>query len=143
MPQAKTPAQIRLDAKALKALLIKCKATVEAAKSDRDEINADIALAMESASNAGIPKDAFRLALKIFNMDEDSRAGFHVAYQLCLDAFGVPMEDQLFDASGMPNVRFAEPEEAGEPKKRGRPAKVKTQTEEIAETILGDGPTLQ
>lgn len=122
MPQAKAPNRVRLEIGDLKKLIVQARNTLIAAKGDRDEANADIALALETCANAGIGKKAFRMALQYAEMNDDDKAGFDVAYAICREAFGHPMEDQLFDTHGKPNVHFPE---AKEPAKRGRPPKQK------------------
>ena len=147
MSKTKAPARMRLGADELKKLIHRSVNQIKVAKGDRKEINADITLAMETMENAGIPKAAARLAMQYAEWDEDSRAGFDVAYQFVRDALGVPFETQLFDAGGLPNVTLPqEPDPDAPNPKRGRPpmkkdapaAQPQTQAEGIAQAVLDE-----
>lgn len=64
-------------------------------KSDASEVNAGKAEVIASVENLGINKDAFRMALRIWEWDPDKRAEFYTALEICLDTLEVPYNPQL------------------------------------------------
>ena len=73
---------------------------IQAEKSDRAEVNANIAAHRAKAESLGIPKPAFDMAMRYADWDEDKRRGFDLAYTIAREAIGVPMEPDLFDGPG-------------------------------------------
>lgn len=68
-------------------------------KNERSDVNADMAAIREALQAKGIPKKAFAMALQYINMDPDDREGFDIAYALCREAGGLPMQEDLFAAA--------------------------------------------
>ena len=118
----------------LKRLIVKTKNGIEAAKEDRTAANADIAALKATLEAQGIPRKALDHALMYAEWDDDARAGYDVALQIVRDAIGLPMEDQLFDHEGKPNLKIAEPDSDAKPKKAAKGGK--TQAEGIADHVL-------
>lgn len=123
MVKATRPTRQRLGTKELFQLIRDQKRIIDEKKQERLEVGSDITLARETLANAGIPKEAADMAFRYATWDDDKRAGFDVAYAIVREAIGLPMEDELFDAQGRPNVHIPEPEEK---KPVGRPPKDKS-----------------
>ena len=84
-------------------------------KNERADVNAEMAAIREALQAEGIPKKAFAMALQYLNMDPDDRVGFDIAYALCREAGGLPLQEDLFQAA---DRMAAEAEEAKQPEER-------------------------
>lgn len=63
----------------------------------RENANAQIQAVREKLHALGIPKEAFDLASRYLEWPEDKRRNFDLAYALCRDAAGMPIQKDLFD----------------------------------------------
>jgi chaperonin GroEL (HSP60 family) len=135
MSKPKSPTRINTELNELKKKIRDAVNTVNGAKEDRAESNAVIAEAMASMEAKGIPRKALQWAMTYSEWDSDARAGFDVAYQIVREAIGVPMEDELFNANGEPNLKI--PAIAEESEKHDA-ASGKTPAEGIAEHVLDE-----
>lgn len=126
----KAPNTIHVELTDLKTAIADANRRVGEYEEDRKATNADISSIVENLEAKGIHRKAFKWARMYASWDAETRAGFDTAYSLVREALGVPYEDQLFDAEGQPNLK---------PKAEAKPAKAeaKDQTQEIAQTILG------
>ena len=84
-------------------------------KNERSDVNAEMAAIREALQAQGIPKKAFAMALQYLNMDPDDREGFDIAYALCREAGGLPLQEDLFQAA---DRMAAEAEEAEKPEEK-------------------------
>lgn len=67
---------------------------VNALKTDRASINADIQAVRENMQALGIKKEAFDMAMRYASWDEEKREGFDIAYDIVRDAIGLPVDAQ-------------------------------------------------
>ncbi len=67
---------------------------VDELKADRAALNEDIASIRADMVTKGIPKAAFDMALRYMGWDEDKREGFDLAYSICREAMGAPVDAQ-------------------------------------------------
>jgi len=65
---------------------------------DRDAINQKVQAVREDLYAKGIPKEAFDLARNYVGWPEDKRRNFDLAFVICREAVGMPMQRDLFDA---------------------------------------------
>lgn len=114
MAKTKAPNRIRIDVKTLKNKIKETATAITSSKQDAKEANADIEALRETLQAGGIPRKALAWAMQYCSWDEDSRAGFDVAFVLCREALGQPFENQLFDAEGNPNLHVPKAEEDGD-----------------------------
>lgn len=66
----------------------------------RDAINQKVQAIREDLYAKGIPKEAFDLAQKYVEWPEDKKRNFDLAYAICRQAVGEPMQKDLFDKLG-------------------------------------------
>jgi hypothetical protein len=64
---------------------------------DRESINQKVQAIREDLYAKGIPKEAFDLSLKYAGWPEDKRRNFDLAFAICREATGFPMQRDLFD----------------------------------------------
>lgn len=83
----------------LKADIADAYCRVGALKLDRESANEAISAIRADLETKGIKKEAFDMAIRYANWDEDKREGFDIAYQLVREAIDMPMNAQgdLFD----------------------------------------------
>lgn len=86
-------------------------------KNDRADVNEEMGSIRARLEAKGIPKKAFAMAQQYINMDPDDREGFDIAYALCREAGGLPMQEDLFAAAD----RMAADAEAAKPKEEKQP----------------------
>jgi hypothetical protein len=166
MAKPKAPNGIRAEVNELKDRIRAAEKRIKGAQDNRAEENAVIAEEYTALEAKGIPRKAMAWALIYASWDADARAGFDVAYQIVREAIGVPMEDQLFDKDGKPNLKIKavadavalhaknsevkggpedeEGEDAGGEEVEGEDAEAGTepdQTQEIAAAVLDAGDT--
>ena len=100
----------------LKDKIVKAAADVNAAKDERQEINADIKAIRENLHAKGIKKEAFDMAMRYMGWDADRREGFDLAYDIVREALGMPVKAQgdLFDAERQAAAKKAAQEAKGE-----------------------------
>lgn len=66
-------------------------------KGDRKGINDEMSADLEKLQAKGIGKEPFRMASKYMGLDEDQRRAFDIAYAVCREALGSPLQSDLFD----------------------------------------------
>ena len=66
---------------------------------ERDEINAKLGEIRATAKAKGINIHAFKHARAVAKMDDDKRAGYDVSFAHVRKCVGIPVQDDLFDAS--------------------------------------------
>jgi len=64
---------------------------------DRDAINQKVQATREDLYAKGIPKEAFDLARNYKDWPEDKRRNFDLAFAVCRDAVGMPMQKDFLD----------------------------------------------
>lgn len=84
-------------------------------KSQRKELNAEIAAEREKVNAAGVSKSALDYAIRTKEMDPEDRQHFDESYAIARDAIGLPQSRSLFDF--IDSSDDAEAEDEGEPKK--------------------------
>lgn len=68
-------------------------------KLDRADANASMGEIRSRLEAKGIPKKAFAMAQTYLNMDPEDREGFDIAYAICREAGGLPLQEDLFQAA--------------------------------------------
>ena len=84
-------------------------------KDERTDVNAEMGAIREALQAQGIPKKAFAMANSYINMDPDDREGFDIAYALCREAGGLPLQEDLFAAADRMAAEATAKEPAKEP----------------------------
>ena len=64
---------------------------------DRDAINKKVQAVREDLYAKGIPKEAFDLARAYKEWPEDKRRNFDLAFAICRDAIGMPMQGDFLE----------------------------------------------
>lgn len=64
---------------------------------DRDAINQKVQAVREDLYAKGIPKEAFDLARNYKEWPEDKRRNFDLAFAICREAVGMPMQSDFLD----------------------------------------------
>ncbi|MDD9905377.1 MAG: hypothetical protein OXT06_17550 [Rhodospirillaceae bacterium] len=64
---------------------------------DREAINQKVQAIREDLFAKGIPKEAFDLVQKYVEWPEDKKRNFDLAYAICREAVGDPIQRDLFD----------------------------------------------
>lgn len=68
--------------------------TVDQAKAERREANEVIGAERAALETLGIPRKAFDMAKRYVDLDPDERRGFDLAYAICREALGEPLDAQ-------------------------------------------------
>lgn len=71
--------------------------TIDQLGKDRDAINQKVQATREDLYAKGIPKEAFDLARNYANWPEDKRRNFDLAFAICREAVGMPMQSDFLD----------------------------------------------
>ena len=73
---------------------------IEQLGKDRDAINQKVQATREDLYAKGIPKEAFDLARNYAGWPEDKQRNFDLAFAVCREAVGLPMQRDFLDKLG-------------------------------------------
>lgn len=82
---------------------------VEDVGNSRAALNAKLAAARAVLIDAGLNKDALDAALKYAQTPEDKRENWDLTYLYCRNAYGAPVQDDLFVAALQEQVEASKP----------------------------------
>jgi len=68
--------------------------TIQQHKLDRTSSNENIAATLADLKAKGVSPTAFKMAMKVAEMDPEDREGFDIAYDICREAMGKPYNAQ-------------------------------------------------
>lgn len=105
-----------LDSERKRAIIRDIGDRIDAFNAERTSINESISACYSECEAEGIPRKAMKAALKRREMAEDQRNAYDPAYELCLRAFDIGYQPQLFTEDEF----NPEPEEATEQKPAAR-----------------------
>ena len=82
----------------LKAEIGEAVKQMEHIDAERLSLNEDAGAIRAKLEKQGIPRAVFAAAYRYYKMDPDKREGFDVAYRICRESVGLPVQEDLFDA---------------------------------------------